>query len=87
MVAVISFSLTGESSSVLPSVMSAVSERTRRPTSSQRGKISHEQVLKHKAVMDIWTELGLQKISDKFDGDVHESGGSQLSDREGDEAP
>ena len=39
-------------------------------------KMSHEQALKHKAVMDIWAELGLQEMPDTFDSDSNESKGS-----------
>ena len=55
---------------------------------AKRAKASHEQVLKHKAITDIWAELGLQEMPETtFDSDSNESGGSQLSDGEGDEAP
>ena len=48
-------------------------------------KLSHDTVVAHKTVTDIWADLDLQEMPDSYDTDSHGAEGSQLSDAEGDE--
>ena len=42
--------------------------------------MSHEQALKHNALLDIGAQPGLRELLDRSDANSNESGGSQLSD-------
>ena len=52
---------------------------------AEGAKISHEKVVAHKMVTDIWAGLGLQEMPDTYDTDSNDSGGLWLSDAQGDE--
>ena len=45
-------------------------------------KTSHNKIIAHKTVTDIWAELGLEEIPDMYDTDSNGSGGSQISDED-----